>query len=58
MMDGGTLGLLGVTWAGIIAYIIQHNRNHNRIAEEIGKLNGKMDMLLKHFDLNPEEAEK
>jgi len=55
-MDGGTLGLLGITWAGFVAYIIQHNRNHNVIAKELGRMNGKMDMLLKHFDLNPEEA--
>lgn len=49
-MDGGTLGLLGITWAGFIAYTIQHNRNHNKIAEEIGRMSGKMDMLCKKVD--------
>lgn len=52
-MDGGTFGLLGVIGGGFIAYIVQHNRNHNKIAEELGRMSGKMDVLLKHFDLNP-----
>lgn len=57
-MEGSILGLLGITWAGFIAYVVQHNRSHNRIAEEVGRMNGKMDMFLRHFNLNPEEAEK
>ena len=53
-MDGATLGLIGVMGAGLMAYIVQHNRNHNKIAEELGNINGKLDMLLNHFDINPE----
>jgi len=56
-MDGGTLGLIGITWAGVMAYVVQHNRNHNRIAKELGTVNGKLDILLNHFDINPEEVE-
>ena len=55
-MDGATLGLIGITWAGIMAYVVQHNRGHNRIAKELGRMNGKLDVLLDHFDLNPEEV--
>ena len=55
-MDGATLGLIGVMGAGVMAYIVQHNRNHNKIAKELGSMNGKLDMLLNHFDINLEEV--
>jgi len=55
-MDGATLGIIGMMGAGIMAYIVQHNRNHNKIAKELGIMNGKLDILLNHFDINPEEA--
>jgi len=56
-MDGGTLGLLGVTWGGVMTYIVQHNRSHNKIAEEIGRMSGKMDMLCKKVDTLCEQTD-